>query len=217
MSPTRRRGRPPHPDILTRAEWRIVHAVRHGMSNGAIARRRGISLDAVKFHVGNVLGKLGLDRREDLRHWRGRPADRPHRSTEENAMSATPTLGSIGQVSRVVIDLDRAVAWFRDVLGLPLIGHYGNVALFDLGGVRLLLSQPEARSTSGNSILYFQVEDIDAACDALRTRGVAFRSAPHMIHRHPDGTEEWMAFFDDADGEPLALMSKVVGSMPSTL
>ncbi|MGE3697155.1 MAG: LuxR C-terminal-related transcriptional regulator, partial [Dehalococcoidia bacterium] len=47
------RGRPRHPDVLTPAEWRVVNAVRHGMSNRVIAERRGISLDAVKFHVAN--------------------------------------------------------------------------------------------------------------------------------------------------------------------
>ena len=59
--PTRRpRGRPRHDDVLTPAEWRIVHAVRHGLSNPQIAKRRGISVDAVKFHVANAIAKLGL-------------------------------------------------------------------------------------------------------------------------------------------------------------
>ncbi len=57
------------------------------------------------------------------------------------------------------------------------------------------------------SILYFRVPDIHAAHEALSARGAAFVSAPHMIHRHEDGTEEWMAFFNDPDGRPLALMS----------
>jgi len=68
---------------------------------------------------------------------------------------------------------------------------------------------PEAGNTSGNSVIYFVVDDIDAAYAELQARGIAFRGAPHLIHRHPDGTEEWMAFFDDVDGSLLALMARV--------
>jgi DNA-binding CsgD family transcriptional regulator/catechol 2,3-dioxygenase-like lactoylglutathione lyase family enzyme len=208
VSSAPKRGRPPHPDVLTPAEWRIVHAVRHGMSNRDIARRRGISRDAVKFHIGNALGKLGLERRTDLRRWHGAPFDSPRRPLDDS-MSTPLALGRIGQISREVKDLDRAVVWFRDVVGLPLLGHYGTLATFDMGGVRLFLTREEAGSTTGNSILYFKVDDIEAAFSALQARGVEFRGAPHMIFRHPDGTEEWMAFFDDVEGCPLAIMSQV--------
>ena len=54
------RGRPPHDDLLTPMEWATVEWVRHGLTNRQIAERRGVSADAVKFHVANVLGKLGL-------------------------------------------------------------------------------------------------------------------------------------------------------------
>jgi DNA-binding CsgD family transcriptional regulator len=66
-----RRGRPRHPDVLTPAEWRVVDAVRHGMSASQIARRQGVSRDAVKFHIGNVMGKLHLTRRAEIQRWRG--------------------------------------------------------------------------------------------------------------------------------------------------
>lgn len=65
---------------------------------------------------------------------------------------------------------------------------------------------PDVRS---QSILYFQVDDIDAAYDELSSRGVEFTHAPHMIHRHESGTEEWMAFFTDPDGQPLAIMAQL--------
>ena len=104
-----RRGRPPYDDVLTPAEWAIVHAVRHGLSDARIAVRRGVSRDAVKYHVRNVLAKLGLQRRAELRRWAGVPKD----------------------------------------------------------------------------------------------------SAAHLVHRHADGTEEWMAFFNDPEGRVLALMSQV--------
>ncbi|HEX6998385.1 MAG TPA: VOC family protein [Gammaproteobacteria bacterium] len=112
-------------------------------------------------------------------------------------------------MSREVADVDKAVEWYRDVLRLPLLGHYGKLALFDMAGVRLFLSRHEGGKPCGNSVIYFAVDDIDDAYEELRSRGIAFRGAPHLIHRHPDGTEEWMAFFDDMDRAPLALMSRV--------
>ena len=63
MTERKERGRPPHPDLLTPAEWRVVEAVRHGMTNPGIARRQGVSLDAVKYHVANALVKLGFSSR----------------------------------------------------------------------------------------------------------------------------------------------------------
>ena len=64
-----RRGRPPSADVLTPSEWRVVHAVQHGLSNREIARRRGISVDAVKYHVANAVAKLGVTNRAGLRRW----------------------------------------------------------------------------------------------------------------------------------------------------
>jgi DNA-binding CsgD family transcriptional regulator len=106
------KGRPPHPDILIPAEWRVAEAVRQGTTNRLIAQRQGRTLDAVKYYVANVLQKLGFSSR--------------------------------------------------------------------------------------------------AAHEDLAARGIAFVSAPHMIHRHDDGTEEWMAFFNDNEGRYLAIMSQVV-------
>ena len=68
---TGKRGRPPHPDILTAAEWKVAEQVRHGLTNRRIAERAGVSPDAVKFHVGNVLAKLGLSSRRELQLWEG--------------------------------------------------------------------------------------------------------------------------------------------------
>src|SRR5262245_49397991 len=123
MLAQRRRGRPPHDDVLTPAEWRIVHAIRHGMSNGQIARRRGISLDAVKYHVENALAKLGLRNRQELRRWRGVPKHSAlHRrlAREDAPMSSISPrkleLGPIGQISRTVKDIAQAEAWYGGVL-----------------------------------------------------------------------------------------------------
>ena len=201
----RERGRPRHPDVLTPAEWRVVESVRHGLANRTIARRHGISLDAVKFHVANALGKLGLTSKAELRKWDGVPRDSALRA-RETEMTGELEIGPIGQVSRSVSDIDAAVAWYRDTIGLRHLFTAGTLAFFDCGGTRLYLDQGEAKP---ESILYFQVADIQAAHGVLEERGVALEGAPHMIHRHEDGTEEWMAFFKDPDGRLLALMAQV--------
>lgn len=203
---TRPRGRPKHADLLTPSEWRTVHAVQHGMTNAEIARRRGISVDAVKFHISNALAKLGLADRKALRAWFRAPRDSavsPARKTMENTLE----LGAIGQIARSVGDIAASEKWYRETLGLPHLYTFGTLAFFDCGGTRLMLSQSNDGAVK-ESILYLRVPDIAAAHEALAHRGVKFTHAPHMIHRHADGTEEWMAFFEDPDGRPLALMSQ---------
>ena len=202
-----KRGRPPHDDQLTPAEWRVVEAVRHGMSNRDIAARRGISLDAVKFHVANALGKLGLKNRMALRHWHG-VAKSSALYSRERKMGEVLQMGPLGQISRKVKDINAARKWYGEVLGLKHLYSFGDLAFFDCGGTRLFLSQ-DAGAEQGESILYFRVPDIRSAHDALSARGVEFLQAPHMIHRHEDGTEEWMAFFNDNDGRPLAIMAQM--------
>lgn len=125
-------------------------------------------------------------------------------------MTDAPALGSIGQVSRQVRDITAAVAWYRDVLGLRHLFTFGRFAFFDCDGVRLFLAEGEKEvGEPGDSTLYFRTGDIEAAYTRLRERGVTFRGAPHLIHTHASGTQEWMAFFEDLDGKILALMSQV--------
>jgi catechol 2,3-dioxygenase-like lactoylglutathione lyase family enzyme/DNA-binding CsgD family transcriptional regulator len=204
-----RRGRPRHPDVLTPAEWRVVHAVRHGMTNRQVATRRGTSVDAVKYHVANALMKLGLSTRAELRAWRGVPAGSPVTTPAMEGASAMLRLGPIGQISRPATDIEKAVQWYGEVLGLPHLYTFGDLAFFDCGGTRLYLSASDETGTGEPSVLYFRVDDIQAAYDELRGRGVEFEGAPHLIHRHENGVEEWMAFFPDPDGHLLALMSQV--------
>jgi DNA-binding CsgD family transcriptional regulator/catechol 2,3-dioxygenase-like lactoylglutathione lyase family enzyme len=202
-----KRGRPACPDVLTPAEWRVVEAVRHGMTSRAIAARRGISVDAVKYHVANALAKLGLASRAELRRWNG-VARASALHGKEIDMNEPGMLGPIGQIARTVRDIAAAEAWYRDVLGLPHLYSFGDLAFFDCGGTRLYLTAG-AQGAQPESILYFRVADIRAAHAALSARGVRFINAPHMIHRHPDGTEEWMAAFEDNDGRPLQIMAQV--------
>lgn len=118
-------------------------------------------------------------------------------------------LAKIGQVSVTVSDIDRAVAFYRDALGMAHLFTAGQLAFFDCGGTRLFLDAlPEARQ-QGTSVLYFAVDDILGAQKALAGKGVSFEGEPHLIHRHPDGLEEWMTFFRDPDGNVMALMAQV--------
>lgn len=117
------------------------------------------------------------------------------------------SLGAIGQIARPVKDIAAARRWYGEVLGLPHLYSFGNLSFFQCGDVRLFLSQ-EAEDRGAPSILYFRVPDIAAAHAALAARGVAFTDPPHCIHRHADGTEEWMAFFVDHETCPLAIMEQ---------
>src|SRR5471030_572605 len=107
MASRSRPGRPPHDDVLTPAEWRTVHAVKHGMTSREIAHRRGISIDAVKYHVANALGKLGLENRRALRQWHQPPKQSALKS-REITMDARVKLGPIGQIARSVKDIKQA-------------------------------------------------------------------------------------------------------------
>ncbi len=209
-APDTPRGRPRHGDVLTPAEWRVVEAVRHGLTNPQIAERQGVSLDAVKFHVGGALSKLGYSSRAQLKTW---PGVGRHSLIhgKGNPMSTTTQLGPLAQIARHVSDLEATKAWYADVLGLELLYAFPGMAFFRLGDVRLYLQQ--ARKAAGESILYFRVGDIHAAHASLEERGVVFLNAPHMIHRHADGTEEWMAEFRDNEGQALALMAQIVAPL----
>jgi catechol 2,3-dioxygenase-like lactoylglutathione lyase family enzyme len=129
------------------------------------------------------------------------------RIDEEKQVVTPITLGVIGQVARSVNNIGEAERWYREVLGLQHLYTFGKLAFFDCGGTRLLLSQ-ETAASAAESILYFRVADIHRAHESLRAQGVEFVNGPHMIHKHADGTEEWMAFFKDPEGRPLAIMSQ---------
>lgn len=117
-------------------------------------------------------------------------------------------LGTIAQISRTVSDIAQAEAWYRTVLGFKHLYTFGKLAFFDCDGVRLLLTETD-RPLPAESLLYLRVVDIGSAYAQLQARGVEFTHAPHLVHRHGDGTEEWMAFFKDLDQRPLALIAQV--------
>lgn len=202
MSTEHKPGRPPYPDVLTPAEWRVVELVRHGLTNPAIARRLGVSVDAVKYHVANALLKLGLSGRAELRRWDG--VRRDSRLAARPACPGDSLVTCIGQIARTVTDITAATRWYSEVLGLPLLFPAGSMAFFDGGGVRLMLV--EGKPAPGESILYFRVTDLHGTYRAMLARGAEGRSSPHLVHRHADGSEEWMAFVNDEEGRPIGLM-----------
>jgi methylmalonyl-CoA/ethylmalonyl-CoA epimerase len=122
------------------------------------------------------------------------------------------TLDKLHQVALTATNLDLAVEFYRDVLGLKFIARFDppGLAFFALsGGSRLLLS-----TTASHASLYFMVDDIDKAVGELKKRGVSFLHPPSMIHRDDagnfgrKGNEEWMAFFKDPSGNLLGLVTK---------
>ncbi len=118
-------------------------------------------------------------------------------------------LGPIGQIAVNVKNLERAVAFYRDVLGMRPLFQAPNLAFFDCAGVRLMLSPPEKPEFDHpGSIIYYKVDDIGNAHAALRERGAAFEGDPHVVARMPDH-DLWMAFCRDSEGNLLALMSEV--------
>ena len=123
-------------------------------------------------------------------------------------------LGPLRQVALPSGDLSRSVQFYRDQLELEFIAQFDppGLAFFRLGSTRLLL-ESSASGRASDSVLYFEVPDIDAAYAALKSKGIQFVSTPHLIYRDKNGTfgpavgEEWMAFFKDPDGNVLALAS----------
>ena len=114
------------------------------------------------------------------------------------------SLSSLLQLSMPVQDIDRAVAFYRDVLGARFLFQAGTLGFFDLDGVRLMLAVPEGEGGAGGSVLYFRVPDVPAAHEVMRARGVVFEADPHVVHRD-DRHELWMAFFRDSEGNLLAI------------
>jgi methylmalonyl-CoA/ethylmalonyl-CoA epimerase len=116
---------------------------------------------------------------------------------------------TVGQLLIPVDDLDRAVAFYKDTLGVPfLFTAPPQMSFFQCGSVRLLVGVPETQAPAQrSSAVYFQVEDIHAVHAELSRRGVAFQAPPHVIHRTPE-YELSLAEFRDPFGNPLVLMSQ---------
>jgi methylmalonyl-CoA/ethylmalonyl-CoA epimerase len=119
-----------------------------------------------------------------------------------------PGIEGIGQISIVVSDVDRATAFYRDVLGLPYLFGFPGMAFFDCGGVRLYLARAETPELDRTSIVYYRVPHIAKAADSLKARGVEFEHEPRAVHKD-ERHELWLGFFKDSEGNNVALMSEV--------
>ena len=131
-------------------------------------------------------------------------------AADDPTMTTPPLqIDQIGQIAINVGDLQRAIAVYRDTLGMHFLFQApGGLAFFDCGGVRLMLGvaeKPEFAHPA--SILYYRVDNIDTAYAALKDAGVAFIDEPHLIARMPDH-ELWMVFFRDTEENVLALMEE---------
>ena len=115
-------------------------------------------------------------------------------------------LSTIGQIAITVTDVPRAIAFYKDTLGLKLLFQMPTMGFFDCDGVRLMLSTGEGSATH-SSIIYFKVSNIQEAWAELVSRGITVEREPHMIAKMPDH-ELWMAFFRDPDRNVMALMSE---------
>jgi methylmalonyl-CoA/ethylmalonyl-CoA epimerase len=121
-----------------------------------------------------------------------------------------PSLNQIGQIFVNVKDLDRAIAFYRDTLGMTFLFQAPpNMAFFDCGGIRLMLGvadRPELDHPS--SIIYYKVDDIERVYEIFNARGVEFIAKPHLVA--PMQTYDlWLADFKDSEGNVVALMSEV--------
>jgi predicted enzyme related to lactoylglutathione lyase len=124
-------------------------------------------------------------------------------------MDTAPTLSRIGQIAITVSDVDTALAFYRDALGLAFLFQAGpELAFLDAGGTRLMLTTPQGAGAVGaNSVLYFKVSDITAVQAALVARGALEERPPQRAARMPDH-ELWIGFLRDPDGNLVGLMEE---------
>lgn len=126
-------------------------------------------------------------------------------------MDSSPVqLSSIGQIAVPVQDLERATGFYRDTLGMNFIFQVpGMMSFFDCDGVRLVLSVPtDEKYDHPSSIIYFRVDDIQATYASLSEKQVSFHQPPRSIGQMGD-VDVWMAFFEDPDGNTMAIMSEI--------
>jgi methylmalonyl-CoA/ethylmalonyl-CoA epimerase len=122
--------------------------------------------------------------------------------------SSALQLGQIGQIGMTVTDLDRSIAFYRDVLCLKFLFRVPNLAFFDCAGIRLMLGLPEANGETFHSILYFRVDDIQSAALELERRGIIFETKPALVAKL-EKHDFWLAAFRDPDRNAIELMSEV--------
>ena len=117
-------------------------------------------------------------------------------------------LSQIGQVAISVKDLERAVAFYRDKLGVKYLFTANGMAFFDCDGIRLMLARLEkGESTSAGFVVYFKTADIQQTYRSLTAQGVKFDEVPELAAR-TDKFDLWLACFKDSENNNLCLMSE---------
>jgi methylmalonyl-CoA/ethylmalonyl-CoA epimerase len=161
----------------------------------------------------NLPSRAGYIRHQKAAMAAGRALPNTASPERINFMSDSTTtnfgLGQIGQIAVPVSDIDQAIAFYRDTLGMRFLFQAPpGLGFFDCAGVRLMLDAPAKANAGTSSVIYYKVPDLQAAYETLSARGVLFEAKPHLVAKMPDH-ELWMAFFRDPDKNLLALMSEV--------
>ena len=116
---------------------------------------------------------------------------------------------ALAQVALAVGDLPRAVAFYRDVLGLPLMFETNGMAFFQLGNLRLMIGRREPGGpTLGPGVIYFDAPDLPELGAELEARGLVFRGPAETLQRTAEG-ELQLRFAPDPDGNMIGLMGVV--------
>jgi methylmalonyl-CoA/ethylmalonyl-CoA epimerase len=125
-------------------------------------------------------------------------------------ISIGPSLSRIGQIFVNVKDIERATAFYRDILGMTFLFEAPpSMAFFDCDGIRLMLGVADrADLDHPASIIYYKVDDIERVYEAFKARGVHFETKPHLVAPMPT-YDLWLADFRDSENNLLALMSEV--------
>jgi methylmalonyl-CoA/ethylmalonyl-CoA epimerase len=129
-------------------------------------------------------------------------------STQNATIQSPVHFDRIGQIAIGVQDPARARDFYLNVLGMKLLFEAGGMAFFQCGEVRLMIGSSDAPAPANNVLLYFLVDDIKQAHEALAQKGVDFIRSPHMVAKMPDH-ELWIAFLKDPEGNTLAMMGEV--------
>lgn len=116
-------------------------------------------------------------------------------------------VNGLGQVSLIAEDVGRATTFYRDIVGLTHLFEGGGMSFFDIDGLRLAIGPKGGEAEHGSSILYYRVDDIDAAHASLGDKEVPVLEAPQEVHRQGN-TALWLAFYRDTEGNAFALMEE---------
>jgi methylmalonyl-CoA/ethylmalonyl-CoA epimerase len=127
---------------------------------------------------------------------------------ESDVLQPAVHFNEIGQVAITASNLARSRDFYQNVLGMQFLFEAGSMAFFQCGKIRFAIGTSPDKPSSGGTILYFRVADIQETYALLAAKGVEFIQKPHLVARMADH-ELWIAFLRDPDGNPVGLMSEM--------